>query len=101
MATSSARRSFDAVLQSGHKQCAVEVPFDPAEAWALSAQPLWPGRRGYRVSASCDGIEFDSAVVRRSRRFWLLIDDDVRRTAGWCEGGNLHVTLVPGAPAHA
>jgi hypothetical protein len=53
------------------------------------------------VSASCSGVEFDSAVVPRSRRFWLLIDDDVRRTAGWREGGNLHVTLVPGTPARA
>jgi Domain of unknown function (DUF1905) len=101
MATSSARRSFDAVLHTGHKQCAVEVPFDPAEAWALSAQPLWPGRRGYRVRASCEGVDFDSAVVSRSRRFWLLIDDDIRRTAGWREGGELHFSLAPSTPAHA
>jgi hypothetical protein len=101
MASLPAKRSFDATLQPGHKQYAVEVPFDPAQAWALVAQPLWPGRRGYRVRATCDGVDFDSAVVSRSRRFWLLIDDDVRRTAGWREGGNLHVTLMPNPPAHA
>lgn len=101
MACSPARHSFDATLQSGHKQCAVEVPFDPADAWSLAARPSWPGRRGYRVRASCDDVDFDGAIVSRSRRFWLLIDDDIRRAAGWREGSQLHVTITPSIPTHA
>jgi uncharacterized protein DUF1905 len=101
MASETAGRSFEATLQSGHKQCAVELPFDPATTWALAAQPLWPGRRGYRVRASCDGVDFDGAVVSRSRRFWLLIDDDVRLAAGWHAGSQLHVTIAPATSTHA
>lgn len=95
------RHSFNATLQAGHKQCAVEVPFDPAEAWSLTAQPLWPGRRGYRVRASCDGVDFDGAIVSRSRRFWLLVDDDIRSAAGWREGSQLQVTIAPGLSTRA
>jgi len=90
-------RSFDATLQAGHKQHALGVPFDPTEAWQIAARPLWPGRRGHRVHASCGGVEFESAVVARSRRFWLLIDDEVRIAAGWKAGDHLHVDLVPAA----
>jgi len=48
--------TFQAVLSSGHKGNAAEVPFDPGERWSLSARPLWPGRRGYRVHATLDGL---------------------------------------------
>ena len=95
MGSQPAMRSFEAVLRSGHKQCALEVPFDPAQAWRQDARPLWPGRHGHRVHASCDGVDFDSAVVARSRRFWLLVDEEVRCLAGWQEGSRLRVTLAP------
>ncbi|MEP6633236.1 MAG: DUF1905 domain-containing protein [Luteimonas sp.] len=95
MNATSAKRVFDAVLQSGHKQHACEVPFDPAEIWKTAAAPLWHGRRGHRVRATCNGLAFDSAIVARSRRFWLLVEDDVRARAGWEAGEPLRVELVP------
>lgn len=101
MAGVSAKRSFDAILQSGHKQCAVEVPFDPATAWSRPAAALWPGRRGHRVHAVCNGVAFDSAIVARSRSFWLLIEDDMRTKAGWKKGDLLNVEVAPGADTTA
>nr|CAP48244.1 putative integron gene cassette protein [uncultured bacterium] len=55
-------QSFQAVLLSGHKGNAAEVPFDPGTCWSLTAQPLWPGRRGFPVHASLNGRPFDTAI---------------------------------------
>jgi len=86
---------FRAVLQSGHKQDALEVPFDPAERWNTPATSLWPGRRGHRVHVECGSVSFDSAIVARSRRHWLLVEEDVARGAGWEHGQALDVRVSP------
>jgi hypothetical protein len=41
------KKKFKAELLSGHKEDAVEVPFDPATEWGIRAKPLWRGRRGH------------------------------------------------------
>jgi len=33
------RKKFKAEVLSGHKEQAVEVPFDPAKEWGVAAQP--------------------------------------------------------------
>ena len=73
--------SFQAVLLSGHKGNAAEVPFDPGQHWSLSAQPLWAGRRGFPVHASLNGQPFDSAIVPRSRKYWLLVPAELSDSA--------------------
>lgn len=93
------RQVFSAVLQSGHKQDAVEVPFDPAHAWGIAPVVLWRGRRGHRVHVDCSEVSFDSAVVSRSRRHWLLVEDEVRERAGWQVGDTLALALRPAASA--
>ncbi len=78
--------AFTATVRSGHKEDAVEVPFDPTAAFGRAPETFAPGRRGVRVRASVDGVAFDGHVVRRSGRHWLLLPSNakpaVRKEAG-------------------
>jgi hypothetical protein len=86
---------FRGALLLGHKGHAVEVPFDPGVRWSSTAQPLRPGRRGYLVDATAGGVAFASAIVARSKRFWLLVPDAVMREAGAVTGDTVLVTVAP------
>jgi hypothetical protein len=85
------RKRFKGEVLSGHKQNAIEVPFDPAEAWKIEASSLWRGRRGFRVNATINGFSFESAIVTRQKKFYLLIDDDLAVD----EGAIVQVALEP------
>ena len=82
----------------GHKGVAVEVPFDPAEVWGSQIVRLWRGRKGYLVAGTIDGTRFESAVVRRMRRFFVLIDAAVAREAGARTGATSTLSLLPREP---
>jgi hypothetical protein len=86
---------FRAVLLEGHKEPAFEVPFDPAERWGTAPVPLRPGRRGHRVRATIRDVPFESAIVGRSKRFWLLVPAEVQQTAGIVAGDEADVSLLP------
>ena len=86
-------QSFQATLLSGHKEDAVEVPFDPATQLGVSSESLEPGRRGFRVKATLNGKAFDSAVVSRSKRFWLLVPAPIAQAAGIAVGDSVQVSL--------
>jgi hypothetical protein len=86
-------QSFQAVLLSGHKEDAVEVPFDPAERLGLASEALVPGRRGYRVSATLNDTTFESAIVARSKRFWLLVPAAVVQATGVAVGDAVRVSV--------
>jgi len=88
-------KSFTGELLSGHKQDALEVPFDPAEEWKLQPQPLWRGRRGFKVTAKIKGFTFDSSIVPRQKRFFLLIDPEVVKSAGLVRGRLIKITVAP------
>ncbi|MCU1244984.1 MAG: hypothetical protein JWN02_894 [Acidobacteria bacterium] len=68
-----------AVLLEGHKEAAFEVPFDPAERWAVLPCSSAPARRGHRVRAMLNGVTFDGALMGRSKRFWLPVPARSRR----------------------
>jgi len=85
-------RNFEARLLAGHKEDAVEVPFDPTEL-GLARVSLRPGRRGYRVAATLNGVAFDSAIVARSGRFWLLVPASVAGGIGIAVGDPVRVRL--------
>jgi len=89
------KKSFTGELLSGHKQDALEVPFDPAMEWNIQPQPLWRGRRGFPVQARIKGFKFDSSIVPRQRRFFLLIDPDVVKSAGLVRGRLIKITVEP------
>lgn len=90
------KKSFTAELLSGHKQNALEVPFNPAEEWNVQPKPLWHGRRGFRVKARVKSIAFESSIVPRQRRFYLLIDSEVVKAAELAAGRRIRATVEPG-----
>jgi hypothetical protein len=82
-------------LLPGHKGAAVEVPFDPEEKWAIKPRALWPGRRGHTVRAELNGVRFGSCIVTRSRKFWILIDEEVQKKAGVSVGDTVRFSVEP------
>lgn len=86
---------FAAVVLDGHKGPAFEVPFDPAERWGIPQVKLWPGRRGYRVRGTVNKIRFESAAVGRSRRFFVLVTDELTKAAKLRIGSKVEVSLLP------
>jgi len=82
---------FRGVVLAGHKGNAIEVPFDPGTRWSIKAQAIRSGRRGYAVRARIEDTPFDSFVVARSKKFWLLLPADVESGLG----DEVAVTLQP------
>ena len=91
------KRRFKAELQSGHQEDAVEVPFDPAEAWGVVPTRLWRGRRGHTVVATLNGMSFETFIVARQQRFFLLVDEDIKQQAGVAVGTVVSIALSPAA----
>ncbi|MDP9360350.1 MAG: MmcQ/YjbR family DNA-binding protein [Acidobacteriota bacterium] len=89
---------FTAVLLEGHKGAAFEVPFDPADRWDIAPVRLQTGRSGHRVAGKVNGVAFESAVVPRSRKFWVLIDETVREQARLEIGSTAKIALRPIKP---
>ena len=94
------KKKFKAELQAGHQEDAVEVPFDPAEAWGVAPGQLWRGRKGHRILAILNGISFSGFVVSRQRRWFLLIDEDIKHEAGVSIGDVVTITLAPADGIH-
>ncbi|HEY6806711.1 MAG TPA: DUF1905 domain-containing protein [Pyrinomonadaceae bacterium] len=80
------RKTFKAELLAGHKDAAVEVPFDPITLWNVEAKPLWKGRKGFEVEATVNGVHFESCIVPRQKRFYMLVDKDVIAATGVTPG---------------
>ena len=89
------KKSFKAELLSGHKDQAVEVPFDPEQEWGLQPKPLWRGRRGHLVCATVNGVSFESSIVPRQKKFYLIIDAEAQGIAKVAEGAVVQVTVKP------
>ena len=90
------KKKFKAEVQAGHKDAAVEVPFDPTETWGLPPRPIWRGRRGHPVTGVLNGLPFaESFIVPRSRKFFMLIDRDLKIAAGISAGDLVQVTIEP------
>ena len=89
------KKRFTGQLLSGHKEAAVEVPFNPAESWGEPAKPLWHGRRGHGVRGVINEVVFESVVVPRSRRFYLLSPEELQLALGASAGDEVRVTIAP------
>jgi len=87
--------TFTATVLSGHKQDAVEVPFDPAARWNSAPVSIRPGRRGLRVHAEIHGHGFETHVVSRSKKFWLLLSSEVEDKLSIKAGDTVSVALEP------
>jgi len=91
---------FRGLLLSGHKGItAVEVPFDPREEWRSAPVPLYRGRRGHPVFGRLNGRPFESAIVGRMRRFFVVVDARLAREAGLRVGDAADIVVWPAEPA--
>lgn len=86
---------FQAEVLDGHKGLAFELPFSPSERWGLPEAALWPGRRGYRVKGSVNAVRFESVVVPRAKRFWLLVTDAMKKAGRLRAGSSVEVSVGP------
>jgi len=89
------KKKFKAQLLSGHKDHAVEVPFDPSVEWRVEPRSLWRGRRGFPVRGRIGRTSFESAIVPRQKKFYLLINRDTQRSTGLTEGSHAVITIEP------
>jgi Domain of unknown function (DUF1905) len=86
-------KTFSGIILAGHKDDAIEVPFDPTQALGVKLVAIKPGRRGFPVRAMINSIGFDSHIVARSKTFWLLLPMVIERQIGVNEGDQVSVTL--------
>lgn len=86
---------FEGELLSGHQENAVEVPFDPAKEWGIPAGRLWNGRNGHHVHGSINGIHFESVIVPRAKRFFVLIREEIGLAPNIAVGDKVAVFLEP------
>ena len=89
------QKRFKAEVLSGHKEDAVELPFDPAQEWRIPPKPLWRGRRGHLVNATVSDFSFASSIVPRQKKFYLLIDAEAKKAAGVSDGVEVEVVAEP------
>ncbi|MEO8753466.1 MAG: DUF1905 domain-containing protein [Casimicrobiaceae bacterium] len=97
--SAASRERFTGAILAGHKEAAVEVPFDPARRWNRGSVQLRPGRRGHRVTGVIAGVAFVGVVVPRSRRFWLVVGQDQLARAGGAVGDTVAVEIEPAESA--
>jgi hypothetical protein len=89
------RARITGTILSGHKDAAVEVPFDPAERFGLEPVALRRGRRGHRVRAIARTVRFESEIVPRSKRFWLVLPGSLLEKLRLEPGDRIEVTVEP------
>ncbi|MHA6203753.1 DUF1905 domain-containing protein [Dyella soli] len=87
--------AFRATVQSGPKQWAVALPFDPVSQWSTPARPLWKCGHGHRVRGSLNGQTFQGAVIERAGAFWLLLEESLAAAAGVDVGQLVDVLIEP------
>lgn len=89
------KEKFRSEVLDGHKGLAIEVPFDPSSRWSMPGSPLWRGRRGHPVRGQVNGVSFESCIVPRSKRFWMLVDEGLMDSARIAVGEVVEVTIEP------
>ena len=86
-------KTFNGIILAGHKDDAIEVPFDPTQALGVKLATIKPGRRGFPVRVMIRSVGFDGHIVARSKKFWLLLPMAMERQIGASEGDEVSVTL--------
>jgi len=86
---------FTGTLLGGHKDNAVEFPYNPEELWGIPARPLWPGRRGHHVQVKINGASGDTCIVPRLKKYWVIVDEGLKKEAAVSEGDTVSVIVEP------
>lgn len=89
------KQKFKALIHSGHKEAAAEVPFNPVVKWHIPAGKLWHGRRGYKVQGTLNGTPFESVIVPRARSFFLIIGEELLKESGKAAGEMAEISVAP------
>jgi len=89
------KRTFTAELLAGHKEDALQLPFDPVEVWQIPPVALWRGRRGHVVAATVNGVSFETCVVPRQKKFFLLVDQNTKALARLATGDKVSASVKP------
>lgn len=89
------KKKFKAELLAGHQEDAVEVPFDPTTTWGVPPVKLWRGRKGHRVLATINGVSFETFIVPRQQKCFVLVDDDIKQEGGFDVGDMVSVSVAP------
>jgi hypothetical protein len=93
---------FEAELTQGHKGVTVViVPFDPEQEWSRKPVRLDPRRDGWLVTGTANGVSFDGYIGQRWGRFFIIIDRELRETAGVSVGDRLILSVAPTATMRA
>jgi len=53
------------------------------------------GRRGHFVNATVNGFSFESSIVPRQKKFYLLIDAEAGKAARLSEGAVVQMAVEP------
>lgn len=93
---------FEAELIQGHKGVTVViVPFDPEQEWSRKPVRLDPRRDGWLISGTANGVPFEGYIGQRWGRFFIIIDRELRETAGVSVGDRLIMSVAPTATMRA
>ncbi|MBS2021139.1 MAG: hypothetical protein JST92_01925 [Deltaproteobacteria bacterium] len=84
-----------AKVLNGHKGCAAMLPFEPEKVWLTKAAPIAPGRRGHAVRGTINRKRFESFVVGRSKKHFVLLDEATLKSARAKEGDLVNLSLEP------
>jgi hypothetical protein len=89
-------KKFTAELYEGHSDCAVIVPFDPAQVWKTK-----PHRIGYRsyvghaVRGTVGGEQFESWIWFYFHQWRMVIPDRVLEAVHAAPGDTVKITVRP------
>lgn len=94
------KHRFDAELVLGHKGVvAALVPFDPEAVFQCKPTRLAGRRHGWPVTASVNGVDFTGYVGERWGRFFVMLEERVRRAAKVSVGDVVTIAVSPSADA--
>jgi hypothetical protein len=92
---STSKARFEAELIEGHKGVTVvQVPFDPGDLWSQKSVRLAGRRHGWLISATANRVRFDGYIGERWGRFFIIIDEELRRRAKVHVGDMLKMTAA-------
>jgi|HubBroStandDraft_5_1064220.scaffolds.fasta_scaffold150360_1 hypothetical protein len=93
---------FTSELIEGHKGVVVViVPFDPEDVWQQKPVRLAERRHGWLVKGTVNRVAFDGYVGERWGRFFVMLEERLRKAAGVGVGDEVRVVLTPTAARSA
>jgi hypothetical protein len=77
---------FEAAIETGHRGCAIIVPFDPASAWGRRARHF--------IRGTIHGARYEAEIGFRWGRCFVVVGDDVLASRSLRPGDAARVTMT-------